>query len=120
MAIKKFNCPSCGADQEWPQELPDLITCGNCKTKFSPANEVRRFTLFICEHPNSESFIEKHYFATAFIVPRRGDHINSKYANLPENKTLKVVDVEHEFVDKEGSAIHQNVNVYVEVIEKSV
>ena len=118
MAANLSNCPSCGVVHEYPQELPELIICGNCKTKFSPANAVRRFSLFICESPDRDRFVEKHYFSTPFILPRSGDLINSQYVNLPDNKTLKVLDVEHEFVEKEAMSIHQNVYVFVEVIDK--
>ena len=107
-------CPSCGAPHEWPQPLPATITCGNCKSVFSPVDELHRYTIYICKPDHSDAFLEVHKSGHCFIIPRKGDKILSQYANLSEDESLRVIDIEFEFVTV-GNTSRQAVYVLTEV-----
>ena len=114
---EKMSCPSCGAPHEWPQTLPQTITCGKCKSVFSPIDELRRYSLHICQPGLRDRFIESHYSGRPFIIPRPGDTILSRYANLAARESLRVSGVEFEF-QKVGEATRQVVYVLTEVAKR--
>lgn len=110
----KVYCPSCGLNYEWQQELPKEITCHNCKTIFSPANHVIRFSIHIYYPGSHKHVLESHHYSKSCFLPRPGDYFNSKYANLPEDRSFRVTAVEHEFDDRDGWLDYQRVHIYLE------
>jgi len=97
MSTESFSCPVCGAPHEWTVPLPSNITCGNCQSTFSPVDEIRRYTLHLCRPGEIDGFIESHYSGRPFVLPRKGDRVNSKYLELRSDEELRIVDVEFEF-----------------------
>lgn len=116
MQKRQMTCPACGAPHEWTLPLPQTITCGNCKSMFSSAGELRRFTIHICGPGRGDEFLESHHSGRPFMVPRRGDVIRSPYINVKDGESLRVADVEFEFPGgAEGQGGSQVVYVLTEI-----
>ncbi len=116
MPKENLFCPSCGAPHELPQPLPITMECFNCKSGFSPADELHRYTIYICKPDPSNAFFEIHKSGHCFILPRKGDKILSQYENLSEDESLRVLDIEFKFVTI-GNTSRQEVYIHTEVVK---
>ncbi len=121
MKKEKMYCPSCGAAHEWSLPLPQSIECGNCKTPFSPIDELHRITIHICR-PGEEisGFLESIYSGRSVILPRKGDKVLSKYEeylSLSSDESLRVKDLMFEFQrsDDQSGIVRQVIYVLTEV-----
>lgn len=114
--MKKLACPACGAPHEWPLPLPQAINCGNCKSTFSPVEELRRFTVYVCRPDENDTFLEVHHSSRPFMLPRRGDVIRCPFIRLEDGESLSVLSVEFEFLESaEGHAASEAAYLLTEI-----
>jgi hypothetical protein len=120
MRREKFSCPICGSPHDWPQPLPALFRCCRCKSEFSPIEELRHYTVHICKPGQLGSFLETYYSGRPFIIPRKGDRILHESLNLSDDESLRVSDIDFEFMRIDDSeTIRQAVYIRTEISKET-